>query len=217
MITNEIFKRILSSIVLLILTFFCIIKGSYYFIVLLIVIFLISSLEWHHMSKNKSYYVFGFIYLIVSIYFVYKIRFDFTSDASLFLLITMICILTDIGGFIFGKIFKGPKLTKYSPNKTYSGLLGSFLLSFSIIPINFYFNFVNDVSLTTLVIFTFIVSGISQLGDIFISYFKRVSKIKDTGNIIPGHGGLLDRIDGMIFAFPISYLMIMFNFFEIVK
>ena len=122
-----------------------------------------------------------------------------------------------MGGFIFGKLIKGPKLIKYSPNKTYSGLLGSFLLSFSIIPINFYFNFVNDVSLTTLVIFTFIVSGISQLGDIFISYFKRVSKIKDTGNIIPGHGGLLDRIDGMIFAFPISYLMIMFNFFEIVK
>ena len=214
---KEIIKRTLSSIILLFLTLFCIVKGAYFFIILLIVIFLISSLEWHNMSKNKSYYFFGFIYLFVALVCVFKLRFDFTSDASLFLLITIICVLTDVGGFIFGKIFKGPKLIKYSPNKTYSGLLGSFLLSFSIIPINFYFNFVNDVSLTTLVIFTFIVSGISQLGDIFISYFKRVSKIKDTGNIIPGHGGLLDRIDGMIFAFPISYLMIMFNFFEIVK
>ena len=215
--TNEIFKRILSSVILLILTFFCIIKGSYYFIILLIAIFLVSSIEWHNMSKNKSYYLFGFIYLIISIFFVFKIRFDFTSDASLFLLITIICILTDVGGFIFGKFFKGPKLTKYSPNKTYAGLLGSFFLSLGIIPINLYFNFLNDISLINLLIFTLIVSGTSQLGDIFISYFKRLSNIKDTGMIIPGHGGLLDRIDGMIFAFPISYLMILFNLFEIVK
>ena len=214
--TNEILKRTLSSIILLILTFFCIIKGSYLFIILLIAIFLISSLEWHNMSKQKSYYFIGFIYLFFSLFCVYKLRFVFTNDASLFLLITIICILTDIGGFIFGKAFKGPKLTKYSPNKTYSGLFGSFFLSFSIIPINFFFSFLNDINLITLMIFTLIVSAISQLGDIFISYFKRSSNIKDTGKIIPGHGGLLDRIDGMIFAFPIAYLMILFNLFEIV-
>jgi len=214
--TNEILKRTLSSIILLILTFFCIIKGSYLFIILLIAIFLIASLEWHNMSKQKSYYFIGFIYLFFSLFCVYKLRFDFNNDASLFLLITIICILTDIGGFIFGKAFKGPKLTKYSPNKTYSGLFGSFFLSFSIIPINFFFNFLNDINLITLMIFTLIVSAISQLGDIFISYFKRSSNIKDTGKIIPGHGGLLDRIDGMIFAFPIAYLMILFNLFEIV-
>ena len=214
---NEILKRILSSIILLLLAFFCIVKGSYFFIILLVTIFLISSFEWHNMSKNKSYYFFGFIYLFISLFCVFKLRFDFASDASLFLLITLICILTDIGGYVFGKVFKGPKLIKYSPNKTYSGLLGSFLLSFSIIPINSYFNFISDTTLITLVMFTIIVSGISQLGDILISYFKRVSKIKDTGNIIPGHGGLLDRIDGMIFAFPISYLLIFFNLIEIVK
>ena len=215
--TNELSKRIFSSIILLFLTFFCIIKGSYFFIILLVAIFLISCFEWHNMSKNKSYYFFGFIYLLISLFCAFKLRFNFTGDASLFLLITIICILTDIGGFIFGKVFKGPKLIKYSPNKTYSGLLGSFLFSFSIIPINSFFNFFNDVTLSTLVIFTFMVSGVSQLGDILIFYFKRVSKIKDTGNIIPGHGGLLDRIDGMIFAFPISYLMIFFNLIEIVK
>lgn len=214
---NEILKRILSSIILLLLTFFCIIKGSYFFIFLLVTIFLVSFYEWHNMSRNKPYYIYGFIYLFISFFCVFKLRFDFASDASLFLLITIICILTDIGGFIFGKVFKGPKLIKYSPNKTYSGLLGSFLLSFSIIPINSFFNFLNDVTLTNLVIFTFVVSGISQLGDIFISYFKRVSKIKDTGNIIPGHGGLLDRIDGMIFAFPVSYILIFFNYIEIAK
>ena len=215
--TNEILKRILSSIILLILTFFCINKGSYYFITLLIAIFVISSSEWHYMSKNKSYYLYGFIYLIISIFFVFKIRYDFTSDASLFLLITIICILTDVGGFIFGKVFKGLKLTKYSPNKTYSGLFGSFFLSLSIIPINYYFSFLNDISLITLLIFTLIVSGASQFGDIFISYCKRFANIIDTGNIIRGQGGVLDRIDGMIFAFPIAYLMILFNFIEIVK
>jgi len=214
---NEILKRILSSIILLPLAFFCIIKGSYFFIILLVIIFFISSFEWHNMSKNKSYYFFGFIYLFISLFCVFKLRFDFASDASLFLLIAIICILTDVGGFVFGKVFKGPKLIKYSPNKTYSGLLGSFLLSFSIIPINSYFNFISEVSLINLAMFAFMVSGISQIGDIIISYFKRVSKIKDTGSIIPGHGGLLDRIDGMIFAFPISYLMIFFNFIDIVK
>ena len=214
---NEIIKRILSSIILLILTFYCIVKGSYFFIFLLVAIFLISSFEWHNMSKNKSYYFFGFMYLLISLFCAFKLRFDFGGDALLFLLISIICILTDTGGFIFGKVFKGPKLIKYSPNKTYSGLLGSFLFSFAIIPINSFFNFLNDVTLITLVMFTFVVSGISQLGDILISYFKRVSKIKDTGTIIPGHGGLLDRIDGMIFAFPISYLLIFFNFIEIVK
>ena len=214
--TNEILTRTLSSIVLLLLTFFCIFTGSYLFIILLVAVFIISSLEWHNMSKQKSYYFIGFIYLFFSLFCVYKLRFDLTNDASIFLLITIICILTDIGGFIFGKVFKGPKLTKYSPNKTYSGLFGSFFLSLGIIPINFFFNFLNDINLTKLIIFTLIISSISQLGDIFISYFKRSSNIKDTGKIIPGHGGLLDRIDGMIFAFPIAYLMILFNLFEIV-
>ena len=170
--TNEILIRTLSSIILIIITFFCIVKGSYFFIILLIVIFSISSIEWHNMSKNKPYYIFGFIYLIISIFFVYKIRYDFNSNASLFLLVTIICILTDIGGFIFGKIFKGPRLTKYSPNKTYAGLLGSFFLSISIIPLNFYLLFLNDISIIALFIFTLIVSGASQLGDIFISYLK---------------------------------------------
>ena len=212
---NEILKRVLSSIVLFILTFYCIIKGSYFFVILIILIFLISSFEWFKMSKNKSYFLLGILYLIFSLFCVFQLRFNFTSDAMLFLLITNICILTDIGGYIFGKIFKGPKLTNYSPNKTYSGLLGSFFLSFIIIPLNFVFNFLSNAPVISLVIFTFIVSGTSQFGDILISSFKRASKIKDTGIIIPGHGGLLDRIDGMLFAFPISYLMILFNFFEI--
>ena len=126
-----------------------------------------------------------------------------------FLVITVICISTDLGGFIFGKLIKGPKLTKLSPNKTYSGMLGSFTLTlFSIYMLSNFFLFKEIMRFSIgLVVFSFLVSIVSQLGDICVSYFKRSSKIKDTGAIIPGHGGLLDRIDGMIFAYPITYLI----------
>ena len=132
-------------------------------------------------------------------------------------MVVLICIFTDIGGYVFGKIFKGPKLTKISPNKTYSGTIGGYLCS--IIFMSVFFNnldfvsqFTNvnvvekEVSLNNFVLII-VISTVSQLGDITISYFKRLSKIKNTGKIIPGHGGLLDRIDGMIFAFPVTYLI----------
>ena len=131
----------------------------------------------------------------------------------------MICISTDIGGYLFGKIFKGPKLTKFSPKKTYTGMIGSFLLPIFLLFIfsflSFAFNGLYNFNFEIL-IFTLLLSAVSQLGDIFISYFKRLAKIKDTGNIIPGHGGLLDRIDGMIFAIPFSYILIKNNFFQII-
>ena len=124
-----------------------------------------------------------------------------------FLIIIFACISTDIGGYKFGKIFKGPKLIKISPNKTFSGVIGSYLMSFLLCFVLIYTNIVNEKYLINFIIFIFLVSTISQFGDILISYFKRLSNIKDTGKIIPGHGGLLDRLDGMIFAFPFSYVM----------
>ena len=131
------------------------------------------------------------------------------------MLIAIICVSTDTGGYIFGKLLKGPKLTKLSPNKTYAGVLGSFLLAILITNLfieftfeKFSFKFSKEIFL-----FVLIISLVSQIGDIIISYFKRLSKIKDTGNIIPGHGGILDRIDGMIFAFPFSYIIfLIWNF-----
>ena len=212
---NEITKRIISSIFLLPLTLFCIIKGSYIFYFLLGIIYLIASIEWHYMSKNKSHYVFGFLFLSFSIFSVYKLRIDFGNEFLILLIITSICVLTDIGGYFFGKTFKGPKLTKYSPNKTYSGLIGSYLLPLIFIPFFLIFYLNNDIELFNLIFFIFLVSSVSQFGDIVISYFKRLSNMKDTGNIIPGHGGLLDRIDGMLFAFPFSYLLISNNLFNI--
>ena len=112
------------------------------------------------------------------------------------------------------KTFKGPKLTSYSPNKTISGLIGSYIFAMCSIPILIYFDQFETNYIFKIIIFVFFISTISQLGDIFISYFKRKSKLKDTGNIIPGHGGLLDRIDGMLFAFPSAYLIILSNIID---
>ena len=206
---NEFFKRLLSSIILIPLALFFIIKGSLFFIFFISFCFLITSYEWHMMTKKKSYNIIGFIFLIFSFYSIYKLRINPDNDFWLLLFITIICVSTDVGGYVFGNIFKGPKLTKFSPNKTYSGMIGGFLLS--IISIIIFANFIYtkvDIPINWFV-FAISISSISQIGDIIISYFKRLSKIKDTGIIIPGHGGLLDRVDGMIFAFPFSYIILL--------
>ena len=126
------------------------------------------------------------------------------------LFIFLICIFSDIGGFVFGKFFKGRKLTKISPNKTLSGSIGSFILSLLLVPF-FYYNFENpeilNKKLYFYIFFVMLISLACQLGDIFISYVKRKAKVKDTGNLLPGHGGLLDRIDGMLLAIPIGLII----------
>ena len=117
----------------------------------------------------------------------------------LYLIIT-VCVLSDIGGYIFGKTFKGKKLTKISPKKTYSGMIGSYLIS---ITVSLYL-FNNHYEIKELIILSFLISSISQSGDLFISFLKRKAKLKDTGSIFPGHGGILDRFDGLIFAIPLG-------------
>ena len=215
---KELQKRILSSIILIPLTLFFIIKGSFLFTFFIITIFFVTSYEWFVMSKNKSYHFIGYFFLIFSFYTVYNIRHKFGNEGEslvFFLFILLICISTDIGGFIFGKIFKGPKLIKISPNKTYSGMLGGYLCSFMMIFLLFeYSELLFDTKtkwLPKVYLNIIIISTVSQFGDIMISYFKRLSKIKDTGKIIPGHGGMLDRIDGMIFAFPFTYIFYSLN------
>ena len=217
--SKELTKRILSSIVLIPIVFFFILKGSVLFNFFLLICFFIAVFEWHMMSKRKFYHIIGIIFLIFSFYSIYKLRNNFENEYICLLFLTIICVSTDIGGYIFGKFFQGPKLTKISPKKTYSGLIGGYLFSTTavIFLINSkYFELLINYNNYDIFFFTILVSTISQLGDIIISLFKRLSMIKDTGKIIPGHGGLLDRIDGMIFAFPFSYIMFslkMFNFF----
>ena len=157
------------------------------------------------MVKRVEFKFLGTLFLIFSFYTFYEI-----SSGYLWIFVLLVCVSTDIGGYIFGKLFKGPKLIKISPNKTYSGMIGGYLLS--LLTLKLFLN-IYDIGVNKeWFIVTILVSTISQIGDIIISYFKRLSKVKDTGKIIPGHGGLLDRIDGMIFAFPIFYLIELTNF-----
>ncbi len=200
--SKELTKRILSSIVLLPMAFYFLTYGSFISVFFILVCFILACYEWHMMTKDKSYKIYGFIFLIFSFLTFYKL----SMNLNWILFVILICIATDVGGYTFGKVFKGPKLTKISPNKTFAGMIGGYFLSlitliivtdiinYSAIPIQFF-------------LITILVSTISQIGDIIISYFKRKSNIKNTGNIIPGHGGLLDRIDGMIFAIPTFYLV----------
>ena len=212
---DEIIKRILSSIILIPTVLFFIIKGSFLFNFFIFICFLITTYEWLKLSKNNLLKFFGTIFIVISFYAIFKIRNEFDRDYFHLLLVVIICASTDIGGYLFGNIFKGPKLTKISPKKTYSGVIGSFLLS--LIFTNLFLDFSSNVKsfefTKEMFLFILLVSFISQIGDIIVSYFKRKSKIKDTGTIIPGHGGILDRIDGMIFALPFSYVFFLnFNF-----
>ena len=217
MINIELIKRILSSLALIPIVLFFVIEGSFLFNFFILLCFLITSYEWHMMTKNKSYHLTGLFFLLISFYSAYEIRTSMFSSYEYFMIILLICISTDIGGYIFGKIFKGPKLTKISPKKTYSGAIGGYLSSIIILNLLLASNFflIKTIQISfNIFIFILLISTVSQIGDIIISYFKRLSKIKDTGKIIPGHGGLLDRIDGMIFAYPFSYLIFKINIFH---
>ena len=207
--SKELTKRIISSIILIPLVLYIIYNESVLFNLFLLVCFSISIREWFNLTNILLIRLTGTFFLLISFYCFYYFKHNFDNLIYLYLVL-VICIATDIGGYIFGKFFKGPKLTVISPNKTYSGVLGSYIIS-----IISSFIFIkseiihNSIPLSEKIfVFIFLVSTISQLGDLIVSYFKRISNVKDTGNIIPGHGGLLDRIDGIIFAFPFSYILI---------
>ena len=209
MIKNELIKRVCSSIILIPIVLFVIIEGSILFNFFISICFILAAYEWFQMSKLNIQKILGLLFIIISFYTIFKIRNDFNQDYFHILLIAIICVSTDTGGYILGKLLKGPKLTKFSPNKTYAGVFGGFLFSI-IITILFFelsLKIYNYKFTEETFIFVLLVSLVSQIGDIIISYFKRLSEIKDTGNIIPGHGGILDRIDGMIFAYPFSYIV----------
>ena len=212
---NNLNKRIITSFPLLIIAIFAI----YNKIILVLSLFIISSILIYEFSnivkkifkKNKinlfiilNLFVFYICFFVIQIYFF--LAGEFENNQKVFLFILSICIFTDVGGYIFGNIIKGKKLTSISPNKTYAGMFGSFICSLIIcllfiIYLNFSIN---------LIIFAFLISLVSQIGDLSISYLKRKANIKDTGNFLPGHGGLLDRLDGIIFAIPLGIKIFIF-------
>ena len=225
--SQNLIKRVITSIILLFLLFFISFSNEYIFILSILILGIIICIEANNLFSNllrtKQYKKalslkkFNSKFLILNIItycYVFLIFCNFSYEiykfegSIFFLYIISICFFTDIGGYAFGKIIGGTKLSKISPNKTISGTVGSFLLS--IVPLIFILNFDYldfKFSLSNIV-FCLCISLISQLGDLFVSLIKRKAKVKDTGNILPGHGGVLDRLDGIIFAVPFSYFLL---------
>ena len=220
MITIELQKRIFTSIILIIL----LILMYQYNYILLSSLIILTILSWVELNIliNKVFRInklfnkllkfiissFGLIYLTFFSFIMFS-SFTNSEDKILFSFALSLCVASDLGGILFGKVFKGKKLTKISPNKTISGSIGSYFLSF-IFMIAYYFLF-NDFEIIFLIILTFIISTISQLGDLLISFLKRKARVKNTSNLLPGHGGLLDRIDGIIFGAPLGFLIASMN------
>jgi len=210
---NELLRRVLSSIILLPILFYATFYSGVYLITLLTFFYFLCAYEVIKNTNNIFFIIYANILLILSFYSFYFLR----NDTEFFLIILFWILastfLSYIGGYIFGKIFKGKKLTKISPNKTYSGAYGSIILSCASLPlINtlqiYFFSklIVNFFELKFLIV-TVLISLVCQLGDLYVSFLKRKINIKHISNILPGHGGILDRIDGLIFVLIFCFLL----------
>ena len=218
MIEKNLLKRIVTSFVLISVLFSMFISSM----MMILVVIIISALSFYEFNslivrilKNTFLKVLSsgviLLYLFLFIFIIFWIETTKVENLNykLFLFYAiMVSIGSDLGGYIFGNIFKGKKLTKISPNKTISGVIGAFVFSMLIIPI--FYNDLKFININLLFLATILISTISQLGDLFISFLKRLAKVKDTGNILPGHGGVLDRIDGMLFAAPAGLFLLDF-------
>ena len=212
--SSKLKKRITTSVILFILAILCILINKIFFIFSSFVVAIICFIEWKGINSRslKKFFLLKSFLLIVPAFIYLFIIFQISSfilrgnsfeSIIFFIFVLCICIFSDTGGYVIGKTIGGKKLTRISPNKTISGSLGSF--AFSIFPL-FIFNFQIDFSIKN-IFFCLIISLVCQLGDLFISYFKRLNNVKDSGIILPGHGGLLDRIDGIIFAIPVACIL----------
>ena len=213
---SEFKKRIISSFILFSILFLGALLNDYIFLSFMFIFIILSWVEWIRIIEKINFNKFVkfmwtiifLIYLFVSFIVCFNV---FLIDKFFFITILLICISSDIGGYVIGKTFGRRKLTKISPKKTVAGSFGSFILSYVAFTL-IYFYFIDLLSirmeLREFILIPLIVSLICQLGDLFISYFKRKAKIKNTGNLIPGHGGILDRIDGIIFALPLGFIII---------
>ena len=220
--SKNLINRILTSFVLLLIVLFSLFTHQILWLTLLVLVAILSFFEFNNLVKKKYnnkknklliFSFLSFLYLIIFIFIGYDL---YSSPPVSLLFFLSICIFSDSGGYVVGKLIGGRKLTKISPNKTLSGSLGSFL--FSIIPAFIFLTIYKQSesliyysgNLGLLIAICLFLSLICQLGDLFISYFKRQAKVKDTGSILPGHGGLLDRIDGLIFVIPVALILYLF-------
>ena len=212
---NNLFQGFITSLVMLLFLSISLFLNKYIWLFTLILVSLVLFIEFNNLTKkiwkNKkniivSINTFSLLFLVILIYVSYK---SYYIPPTGLIFIISICIFSDTGGYVVGNLIGGRKLTKISPNKTISGSLGSFIFSlFSIVILWFADrNFVTDNYLKLISLCLFLCL-ICQLGDLFISYFKRKANVNDTGSILPGHGGFLDRIDGILFAIPFGILIL---------
>jgi phosphatidate cytidylyltransferase len=225
--SHNFIKRIITSIILLSLLIFINFSHQYIFILSILILGMIICIEANNLfskilikkysKDNAILNLFNIKFISLNIVTFCYVFFIFcnlsyeiheTKGPVFFLYVISVCFFTDIGGYFFGKIIGGKKLSKISPNKTISGTVGSFLLSMTPLIIVLNINFLDFKLNLTNIFFCLLISLISQLGDLFISFIKRKANTKDTGNVLPGHGGILDRLDGIIFAIPFSYFLI---------
>ena len=210
---SNINKRILSSIIILPISVFFILKGGNYIVSFLYAILILGNFEVFSAFKRKLTIILIDLILVISLLSVLFLRNDTASSFFLLLWVIVLTILSDVGGYVFGKFFKGKKISKISPNKTLSGVIGSFVFSiFSIFLIDIIVEIITGIDNNFFLkpkffILAIVFSVTAQLGDLTISYFKRLEKIKDTGKIIPGHGGIFDRIDGLMFVVILAYIL----------
>ena len=211
---NNLQKRILTTLIVLPLSIFFVIKGGYFLSFFLIFILFAGMYELFSTFKKIKSILFLSLILALSLFSTYYLRESIIIGALLIYFAIAVSISSDIGGYVFGKVFKWKKLTKISPNKTISGVFGSYFCSFICLVV---FNelshpvFVSDLTEIPEVLLTIIFSTIAQAGDLVISYLKRLEKIKDTGKILPGHGGIFDRIDGLMFVVILASFLHYFN------
>ena len=210
MILSNLQQRLLTSLILL-FSVYLIFRFNQILIFFLLILSVLSILEFFHLVKKIL--IHRIIKIILSLFFIFYISvfcflfLFFANIATLKIILFILllgCVASDIGGFIFGKIFKGPKLTKISPKKTYAGAAGSLIFSV-IIVLGLFYYFTQSINFKFLLT-AIMTSLFSQLGDLIFSFLKRKAKLKDTGNILPGHGGVLDRVDGILFGIPFGYL-----------
>ena len=209
----ELIKRIFTSLVILPILIYSSYYSGLYFIIFLGFIYFLSFYEIIKNTKNLLFNIVSNVILIFALYSFYNLRGDTNLSLITTYWVLLATFLSDIGGFVFGRIFKGKKLTKISPNKTYAGSIGSIISSLaSLILLNagqhFFLNdnLINFYQLKYLFL-TILISIVCQFGDLYVSFCKRKINIKNISNILPGHGGVLDRIDGLIFVLIFSFLI----------
>ena len=207
-------KRTFTSVLLLLLLFFSFIN-NYLLGYVLIIFAIFSVIEFSGIMKIilKKKKILNFFVNLIFIFYIFYFSTAFLVLSSsvylkiLIFVILLTCVASDIGGFVFGKIFKGPRLSKISPKKTISGAIGSLILSSTFTTYLIYYltkNFDPNI-----IIIGLVTSISCQAGDLFFSFLKRKSLLKDTGNFLPGHGGVLDRIDGILIGMPIGFLTLL--------